>query len=74
MRCVPYEPTVREGEFMGAEARFQRAKICADGVIRMFWLYPCVCDAERRGPPGGVCACGGAIPRWAMPNKSEVGK
>ena len=60
---------MKADEFLGAEARLQRAKIHPDGVIRMVWLPPCVCEADRRGPPGGVCACGGAIPRWVIPEK-----
>ena len=71
---MPHERAVREGEFVGAEARFQRAKIYPDGVIRMVWLAPCTCEADRRGPAGGICACGGAIPKWALSNESETNK
>lgn len=66
------QANVSERTFHG-DAR--RPYLLPNGKIEMRALSWCRCgEGERRGPAGGVCRCGGAIPeaQGTKPTKEEA--
>lgn len=44
-------------------AKLARPRLLQNGQVDYVMLPVCECrEGDRRGPQGGVCACGGAIP------------
>lgn len=54
-------------------ANVQRPYLNPNGTVTMVGLDWCHCAPDkRRGPPGGVCWCGGAIPDEIELKMAEV--
>jgi hypothetical protein len=45
-----------------------------NGRVHSISLPPCTCGPEQRGPKGGVCRCGNAIPTRRRPKKPRMKK